>query len=341
MESVAKGQTDTELFEQGKRYYEQEKYKQALPYFLYVKEHFIRSPYAGVSRFYAGECHFARKDYKEASTEYESFLMFFPEDPVAPEAQYKLGVCYFERSRGPDRDQSMLNDALTELQKVQENYPEHEEFVIKADEYIQKTKMELARHEFVVGLFYRREQHYDSSNLRFEYLVREYPESDLRGDALYYIGLNYLDLKQPDEAATAFLKLIGDYPESRYVPSAREHLEQLEVVTPEPESNQSVTAEATSVSVLSTTDAVSSPVSAENALEGYVLTIRESTVTTDLIRDDGIQEGMRLKIYRDGVLVGTLRLTVLYDGFSMGEIESIEPGMTVREDDMVCCPESD
>ena len=137
------------------------------------------------------------------------------------------------------------------------------------------------------------------------------------------------------------MKLIQEYPENRHVPDAREHLEQLKIATPEPEFRQSMAAEAASVSVLSSMDAVSSPASSGDEVKGYVLTVRESTVTTDLIRDDGIQEGMRLKIYRDEILVGTLRLTVIYDGFSIGEIESLESGMIVREDDRVCCPESE
>jgi len=223
-------QTDTELFEQGKFYYEAGDYKKALQYFLYVKDYFIRSQYAGITRFYAGECYFAQENYEDAASEYQIFLAFFPNDSHAPEAQYKFGVSYLKQSRGPDRDQTMIHNALTELQKVRENYPDEEEFVQKAEEQIRETKHELALHELLVATFYRKEKHYKSSNFRLDYLLREYPETDLTGDALFYKGLNYLDLDQPEDAKASFLSLIQKYPENKYVPAAQKKLAKLGVL---------------------------------------------------------------------------------------------------------------
>lgn len=333
IEQLAENQTDAELFEQGKLYYEQENYKTALRYFLSLKENFIRSSYAGLSRLYAGNCYFAQEKYTEAATEYKSYLMFFPDDPKAPEAQYKLGVSYFEQSRGPDRDQAILHTTLEELQKVRENYPDAAEFVSKTEEYIQKTRLELARHEFAVGMFYRGEQRYISSNGRFAYLIQEYPESDLIGDALYYQGLNYLDLQQPEEAKAAFSTLLQKYPENSHGSDARQYLKQLGV-----QENSQTTVQSDTSTVLSSerSPSVTSPQNAK--IVGNILTIRDQTVTTNLIRDDGIREGIRLAIYREETLVGMLRITVIHEGFSMGEIEELTPGMVVREDDTVCCP---
>jgi len=226
---LLQGQTDTALFDQGKQYYEQGEYKKALEYFLYLKEHFVRSSYRSTARFYAGECYFAEEEYEDAAIEYQSFLAFFPNDPDAPAAQYKLGVSYFKQDRGPDRDQTIIHNALTELQKVRTSYPDATEYIQKAAENIREVRQELARTEFLIGMFYRQEKHYKSSNLRFGYLLKEYADSPLSGDAVFYQGLNYLDLKQSEDAKASFLQLLKQYPENQHIATAREHLAQLGV----------------------------------------------------------------------------------------------------------------
>lgn len=226
-EDLMKGQTDVALFEQGKGYFERKEYKTALSYFLYVKEHFIRSSLAATTRFYAGECYFAQEEYADAATEYQGFLMFFADDPLAAEAQYKLGVSYLEQSRGPERDQTMLQKALTELQKVRERYPDKQDFIQKADISIRETREELAQHEYSVAHFYAKEKQYASSNHRLEYLLREYPDASVLGDALCLKGSNHIALNQPAEAKTAFTTLIQTYPQHACVAEAQKHLQQL------------------------------------------------------------------------------------------------------------------
>ncbi len=94
------GTSAEHIFQEGVAYYEQGDYKAALQRFQYVKDTFIRSPYAGPTRFYAGETYFALEKYEEAVIEYTSFLSFFPNDPNAVIAQYKLGLSYFEQIAG-------------------------------------------------------------------------------------------------------------------------------------------------------------------------------------------------------------------------------------------------
>jgi outer membrane protein assembly factor BamD len=316
-------QTDTDLFEQGKALYDQGNYKQALDYFLYVKEHFIRSQYAGPARFYAGGSYFVRKDYEDAALEYESFLLFFSNDPLAAEARFNLGVSYFEQAKGPERDQEMLQKALEKFQTLYDSASEQDIYASKATDYIKKTRIELARHEYGVGVFYRKEKQYGASNRRLTYLIQEYPESDMLADAWYTQGLNYVDLQQSEDAQEAFLQVIEAFPAHPFASEAQQQLEKLGVPAPSPIPS--------SVEPLETVP--------ESAIEGTILTVRDTTITTDLLADDGINEGMQLRVYRQNTLVGTIRITALYDGFSSAEIESLTPGMAIQADDRVCCPQ--
>ena len=331
-------QTDAELFEYGKNCYEQREYKKALQYFLYVKDHFLKSEYAGLTRFYAGESYFGLKKYEDATIEYKSFLSFFSNDPHAPIAQYKLGVCYYKQSLGPERDQTMINKALIELQKVQANYPENKESVRKAEEQLQRTKEKLSLHEYLVARFYRKENHYTGSNKRLLYLLENYPESRQSGDALYMMGLNYLELKQKEDAKEPFLRIVQYYPNHQRASDARKHLAQLGVTDlPEPMIQTKTVQQAKETS--HEEKAPSKPQQPQSAFsEGYVVLIRDNKVFTDLIREDGIREGMILEVYRDNQMIGTIRLIEIQEGFSIGEVDTLVSGMMLQEEDKVVIP---
>lgn len=332
---ILDSQTDAEIFEQGQQYYEQGDYKKSLQYFLYIKDHFLRSSYAGITRFYAGESYFALKKYEDAAIEYKSFLSFFPNDPYAPAAQYKLGASYLKKSLGPDRDQTMLQNAITTLQEVQQKYPDNQEYVQKAAEEIQKVKQKLALHEYLVAEFYRKEERYISSNHRLQYLLEQFPEARISGDGLYMLGQNYLDLDQPEEAKKPLLQLVQQYPNHEHVSEARKSLAKLGVTdipqaAPLLQRTETPATEQPSSLPAQPTQKVHS--------EGYIVLIRENTVFTDLIRTDGIREGMNLEVYREEKLIGTIRIVEIHEGFSIAEIESLTSGMMIQEEDTVIVP---
>ena len=93
--------------------------------------------------------------------------------------------------------------------------------------------------------------------------------------------------------------------------------------------------------VLSHKNSANSPEPQVSSLEGYVVTVRDNTIFTDLIHDDGIHEGMVLEIYRNNQYIGTIRITEVHDGFSIGEIESVVSGITIQEEDKVRYPKAE
>ncbi len=320
--------SETELLAQANAYYEQGEYEKALGHFLYIKDHFIRSDSAGITRFYAGECYFALKQYEDAAAEYISFLTFFPNDPMAAEAQYKLGVCRFQEALGPERDQTDINEALTELQTVLENYPENQAVVEKTQAKIREVHDKLAEHEYLVARFYRIEKRYESSNARLHYLIERFPESAFLADALLMLGENYLKLDQAEQAKDAFSRMAQQFPSHKETEKARKHLEELGV---------------TNISLPVSQPSEPTPASEKSAVtppsqvvrEGYVVLKRDQQISINLTRSDGIQSGMMLDVYRGDQLVGKIRVTDVQEGFSLGEIDSLTPGMSIEEDDRV------
>jgi len=328
--------TEEELLEQANAYYAQGEYEKALGHFLYIKDHFPRGTSAGITRFYAGECYFVLEQYEEAAAEYTSFRDFFPKDPLAAEAQYKLGLSRFKDALGPERDQTDLNEALVELQIVIDKYPENLEMVEKAKAAILDVQDKLAEHEYLVARFYKIEARYDASNARLRYLIEHYPQADILPEALLMSGENYLKLKSQELAKEAFWRVVREYSSSNATEAARKYLEKLGVTNipasvAEPTPSETVE------------PAESKPVSDENVVnppaggfrEGYVVLVRDQKISINLIRADGIQKGMMLDVYRGEELIGSIRLSDVQDGFSVGEIETLAPGATIMEDDRV------
>lgn len=313
---ISESQTDQELFEQGKKYYEAGKYQDSLEYFLYIQEHFLRSSYAGIARFYAGEAYLSVEKYTDAASEYQSFLSFFPDDSLAPAAQYQLGMSYLQQASGPEQDQVNSQKALAEFQKIQKRYPQNTAYIEKSGKQIHLVKNDLALHELVVGKFYRKQKQYRASNRRFVYLIEMYPESNVIGEAVFYRGLNYLDLDQPEDAKFQFINLATQYPDNQYVALAQEKLAELggkDVASPP---FQQVN-------------------SHQNAVEGYVVLTQDDKIFTNLILKHGIQQGGLLNVYRENIFVGAIRIVEIQAGYSIATIESLAPGLTIQEKDRV------
>lgn len=327
---IPASQTDTEIFEQGKFLFEQGEYGEALDYFLYVKDNFLRSPYAGVTRFYAGECYYEKEQYDDAVIEYKSFLAFFPNDPHAPEAQYKVGASLLTQARDSERDQSSIQEALAELQKVRENYADQGEFVQKAEEKIYIVNERLAQYEFNVAKFYRHEKQYTASNGRLAYLMKHYPQSSLVADALWMQSQNFQKLEQPEGAKEALLRLWENYPGYEKRAEVKKELLDMritELPTPvtiiEPETQEETRA---------------SQQPSHSGTEGYIVLRQDDNVFINLIREDGLKEGMELPVYRGEQTIGTIRVIEIQAGFSIAEIVSHSTDLSIREDDRIVLP---
>ena len=118
-----------------------------------------------------------------------------------------------------DRDQAATVKAREALEELIRLYP--------TSEYAEKARAELAividrlaEHEFVVGRFYQRYGVPGATVARIEGLLKNFPGYSGTDAALYYLGLAYIDLARPEDAATTFARLREEHPESRYVRKA-------------------------------------------------------------------------------------------------------------------------
>lgn len=215
--------TDEELFIKAENLFKKKKYSRALEDFKTLKEQFPKSRYLGQTQLYIGEIHLAKKEYEEAIAAYQNFITFYPTHPEVAKAQYQLGVCYYKQIPSPDRDQTSTYRAIEEFAKVRTRYPDSE-YAQKAVEKILKSQNRLAEHEFKIAEFYRKERAYKAAISRLLTILEEYPNTEIVDKTLFYLGMNYLELDQKEEAELYLKRLIQNYPNNGYADKAKKEL---------------------------------------------------------------------------------------------------------------------
>lgn len=166
------------------------------------------------SRFYF------KGDFIEARGEYKRFLELHPTHPLAAFAQYRMGMCDFYQILSVDRDPSPVRKALSDFQKVIDEYPDSP-YVSKAEKKVTYCRDRLSRVHFYVGSFYYRTKRYKAASYRFHTILLKYPDSAQYDRAEYYFALSKFHLKERDQAARLLGKLIQQFPRSKYARKSR------------------------------------------------------------------------------------------------------------------------
>lgn len=197
--------TAAELVEQGREEFADEDYKKAIEAYRKLKDWYPFSQYAKEAELKIADAHYRLKEYEQAISAYEEFERLHPSDPKIAYVVYYTGRCYFDRMKGIDRDQSFTEKALQVFKQLRRRFPESE-YAEKAESHIRKCLKTLAGHDFYVGEFYYKQDHYKAALARFEDVVNNYPPEfeELRERARDYIERCREHIKARSEAeATA------------------------------------------------------------------------------------------------------------------------------------------
>jgi outer membrane protein assembly factor BamD len=156
----------------------------------------------------------------EALSRYTNFLTFYPNHERADYVQYQLGLCYLKQALHPDRDQGQTRKALSELSKVEREYP-GSSYIALAGQKAAEARERLADHDFRIGYFYFRRGSWQGAIDRFRNALEQHPNySHL--DRLYLVlGQSLIAVNRGDEGRLYLEKLVAEYPSSRYAIVAR------------------------------------------------------------------------------------------------------------------------
>jgi outer membrane protein assembly factor BamD len=177
------------------------------------------------------ESFFDKESYAEAIVEYKHFLDLHRNHILAPYAQYKIGVSHFKQYRTVDRDPEPLNQSIQSFDKLLQEFPASR-YEAEAKQTILTCKEQLAQRHLMVGQFYLRRGSYLAAAHRFEKVIKEFPELESAGDAMFHLAKTYQDLGVEEWTQEWLIALVNEHPNNPYHSDGQKLLAKLQKNNP-------------------------------------------------------------------------------------------------------------
>lgn len=206
--------TAQELALNGMEAYERGNYRAAARNFQELKDFYPFSQYAALADLKLGDSYYQRRQYAKAIEAYEDFERLHPRNEAVPYVIYKIGMCYYDQMPSIDRDQTNAMKAMETFQRLQRQFPGNE-YSILVDPLIPECLRKLAGHEFSIGLFYFETKHWVAAKMRFEKVLRNYPDVGYHREAMIYL----VDCERRIAAAEQFLLVEGAVTDDMSLPA--------------------------------------------------------------------------------------------------------------------------
>lgn len=208
--------------------YEDEDFKDAIPYFQKILENYPFSIYAISAELKIAECYYYDEKYMEALVHLQGFEELHPTNDQIPYVIWMKAVSFYEQFSSIDRDITPLENARQELEELQLRFP-GSTYATQAAPLLDKVLKRLARHDFYVARFYYSDAEYQAALGGFYGILGKYQVQGVRDRAMYYIGKCHFFLRDSEQAKGVFEELLRVYPDSPYTPHARMFVKDIEL----------------------------------------------------------------------------------------------------------------
>lgn len=174
------------------------------------------------------DSHLKRSEWLEAIDMYRSFLRFHPTHPEAGYASFQIGEAqmaqiprnWFFLVSSVEKDQDSTRAAIDAFESFLKQETEGPR-VARAHAQLGVCKRRLAEHEMYVARFYAKRKHPEGAWRRAEAVLETYPNVGLEPEALFIAGKARLAGHCADAGKHHLVRLVEQYPTSRFVKLAR------------------------------------------------------------------------------------------------------------------------
>ena len=209
---------DRFLFERGTEFLARKNWINAREYFRRLVDTYPQSRYRADAKLGIGDSYVGENRVESlilGANEFREFLQFFPLNPRADYAQYRLAYAHHRQMLGAQRDQTATLEALREIQRFLDNYPDSK----YRDEVValhRSAQDRLSEGEFKVGQLYYRIRNYIGALNRFAALLKQDPNYSKRDAVWFYIAETFLKTNALPEALPYYDRILKDMPASEY-----------------------------------------------------------------------------------------------------------------------------
>ena len=214
-----------EIYQAGERSLQRKGHETAANYFGEIERLFPYSEWVSRGLVMQAYSLYLDKKYVDSRAAAERYLNFYPTLDDAAWAQYLVALSYYDQIYDVGRDQALTINALQELRKVIETYPDSE-YATEAKPRFDLAFDHLAAKEMEVGRFYLDKQEYVAAVNRFRVVVEDFQTTRHTPEALFRLVEAYVALGLNGEAQNAAAILQKDFADNEWYADALVLLDQ-------------------------------------------------------------------------------------------------------------------
>ena len=227
----ALGQADADVFlyQRGTEHLAKKNWLTAREYFRRLVDSYPQSRLRADAKLSIGDSYLGEgrtESYILGANEFREFLQFFPSSPRADYAVYRLGYAQSKQMLKAQRDQTATHDALRELKRFLDSYPDSK-YRPEVEKLYREARDRLSESEYNVGLLYYRIRNPLGAVNRFTELLKADPEYAKRDAVYYYLAESLVKMNLVPEAVPYFDKLLKEFPKSEYRKKAEKRMAEL------------------------------------------------------------------------------------------------------------------
>lgn len=227
-----------DAYDLGLRYLKRGYYQKALEQFNRVRTYYRDDPYALKADLAIADVHYKRNEWEAARLGYEDFMRAHPRYRELDFVVYRYGSTMFKQAPAvAARDQTWTRQALHAWTGFGSRFPDST-YAPEVDGDLGKARERMARKELLVARFYDRRGAWVSVGGRVDGILRDYPASPSRHEALGLGGVAWAHLGELDKARSAMATLDQEAPDS---PAARRLRRELRLAEGDPREAPPVT----------------------------------------------------------------------------------------------------
>lgn len=173
-------------------------------------------------------------NYTQAIASYKDFIVFFPFLPEAPYAQMQVAMTHYKEMAKPDRDRTEAKAAEDEFQTYLQKYP-NDPLVPQAQQKLREVQEVLAEGDYRIAYYYYVKGDKRAAAGRLIPMTKRYPLYSKSDRALWMLGDIFEKSEKKEIAAVYYAKIVREYPLSELSGDAKDKLVGFKVPVPQPD----------------------------------------------------------------------------------------------------------
>ncbi len=210
-------------------YYYDEDYHRTLGLLNDIIPAFRGTAHAEQLNYYYAMAHYKQGDYILAAHYFKTFTQGFPRSEHAEEFLFMSAYCKYLLSPRASLDQTPTREALRELQGFVNRYPNSAR-LDEANQLMDELRQKLEIKSFETAMLYFNIRDYMAAVRSFQNVIRDYPDTQFREEALFYIirshflfaenSIESRQLERYQKVLEAHRRLVNRFPETEFLSQA-------------------------------------------------------------------------------------------------------------------------